>query len=156
MHTRAYDAVKKHRDIAAWLRFLADAVERLESARLERLESAIRIMATARHEHLSGGMLMPVLEAIDDAIAILPPDPPIHDPEARAEAVAKDLRRRGVWAVADGSWLVLPCLRNSDNRVLRQSIESTLTDLADRGPKAIADELQREEAKRIERWAGER
>lgn len=76
------------------------------------------------------------------------PDPPIADPAERARAVARELRRRGIWALHDGCGVVRVFVGNG----ARDDVYRT--NVSDK-PRAIADEIQREEARRAAAWAGD-
>jgi hypothetical protein len=76
-------------------------------------------------------------------------DAPIEDLEARAKAVAKELRKRGNWARTywDGSKThVIGAVGGH-----YYSVEPH----ANLGPRAIADLIQAEEAQRAQKWAGD-
>lgn len=78
-----------------------------------------------------------------------PTDAPIADPAERARAVAKELRRRGIFACVQGGGVTV-CAEDKAfwYHLLWEKI-------ATMGPRAIADEIQREEAQRAKKWAGD-
>lgn len=83
-------------------------------------------------------------------------DQPVADPAGRARLVARELRRRGLFVDVFGSATIAihyPRMRG----IMVGSREITVS--ADRyaivGPRAIADEIQREEARRASEWAGD-
>lgn len=87
-----------------------------------------------------------------------PTDTPISDPAERAKAVAKELRRRGLYAVHGRAWVSVSCPTKVS------AFESTTYHLDSRGremgwdvlgPLAVADRIQAEEAKRAKTWAGD-
>lgn len=82
------------------------------------------------------------------------PDEPIADPAERAKAVARILRGRGLHALPVHWDILLPCVAGDScggwrGRSVRDAELSTIA------PRAIADEIQREEARRAQAWAGD-
>lgn len=100
-----------------------------------------------------------------EALAAEREDAPIEDPAERAETVAKELRRRGLWAyeelrLADRSRAHGPPpqtfveIRAACGAV-SSSYDVSTDDHATKGPRAIAALIQAEEAKRAQEWAGD-
>lgn len=100
-----------------------------------------------------------------EALAAEREDAPIDDISERALAVAKELRKRGLWAYEE--------LRLADRQPTREpraqtfveirgvfhapasSYDVSTDDHATKGPRAIADAIQAEEARRAQEWAGD-
>lgn len=76
-------------------------------------------------------------------------DAPIEDLVERAESVAKELRKRGLWAACEadgfGGGVV-----GVNRRRLYSVVENERETL---GPRAVADLIQAEEARRAQEWA---
>jgi hypothetical protein len=75
---------------------------------------------------------------------------PIADPAERAKAVAKELRRRGLFAAVLGGGIAF----SADRKAFWYHM--AFEGVAATGPRAIADRIQQEEAARAEAWAVER
>lgn len=123
--------------------------------KLAMLEAAVRdIERTMRavFDAPAGGELaasQDAAAALSHAIELLSPDAPIAAPVDRAEAVAQELRRRGIWA--NVCYVGFIALR------IRDGARYRVVDIPyriDAGPRAIADAIQREEAEMAKRWAG--
>lgn len=85
-----------------------------------------------------------------------PKDEPIADPAERAKAVAKELRRRGFWAEAVGLCVFVPQDKcDGSDQAIREDVYEREDFSAGRGPRSIADEIQREETRRARKWAGD-
>lgn len=144
-------------------RLIDEVVQDLAAAqaKVERLESVARDIVTAHRalasptHHIDGADVVARRnESIDILARTLSPDPPIANPTERAEAVAEELRGRGIWAYRVGTIVVRI---DAPRSAVMREVDVNATRYRIMGPHAIADEIQREEAERAEKWSrGER
>lgn len=89
-------------------------------------------------------------------------DEPIADHAARAEKVAELLRGIGIWAWGGRSfldaqaWITFPIRDDDDDEPTWRNELANEARYVTMGPRAIAAEIQREEAKRANEWAKKR
>lgn len=86
-----------------------------------------------------------------EQLAVEREDAPIEDPVERAKAVAKELRKRGMWARTAAHW-------DGSSAHIMGAVGGYIYNTephANLGPLAIADAIQAEEAKRAQEWAGD-
>jgi hypothetical protein len=85
-----------------------------------------------------------------EALAVEREDAPIENPFDRACMVSLELRKKGLYALQTGKAVCVYFLPQSG----AARIYAT-DDHATKGPRAIADAIQAEEAKRAQEWAGD-
>lgn len=95
-------------------------------------------------------------------IAITAPNDPLPDPRPDdmvelARQVAKELRKRGIWAEQDGEIVVVPrrippAFPRKCTVIWHNMYAAQFNNL---GPRAIADMIQAEEARKAQEWAGD-
>jgi hypothetical protein len=124
-------------------------------ARLHLRETAANLRLEAASYERSGQHEI-ATQKLADADQIerqLDADQPIADPGERAKAVAKELRRRGIWAdVHPASPLDVRVELREGYGFRRVFHGATCPEM---GPHAIADAIQAEEARLAQVWAGD-
>jgi len=96
-----------------------------------------------------------------EALAAEREDVPIEDISERAEAVAKELRKRGLRAKAELRFAARPTTPQAFVELYYvedysgKFYDVSTDDHATKGPRAIADAIQAEEARRAQEWAGD-
>lgn len=88
-------------------------------------------------------------------IVELKKDEPIADPAERARVVAKILRGRGIWAVPVLDERPYVRVRHPRGGGIANGFHDVDGLRGALGPRAIADEIQRQEAERAREWAGD-
>ena len=79
------------------------------------------------------------------------------DAEKMAREVAKELRKRGIWAVQYDKSIAMPRLKFVDgtHRAVINYYAATNPDFAGMTALEIADEIQTREVRRAQEWAGD-
>lgn len=145
--------------------------EKIDEARIRLgvLFSELQTRGIKLNSHADAFALFKTLEAIAGHVNTLvlatepeepPPDPRPDDMAELARQVATELRKRGIWARVDNdTGLVVVPRRDTRKERDLYGIDwfllLTRSEFVNLGPRAIANVIQTEEARKAQEWAGD-